>query len=218
MVTPMAKRGKGKAPRTKHWKKGRAEAMANSDLARLSREFYYWRYHEDNDDSPLKTHKVAIGQPNGFTDRKMEQLLEYEVQNHPLIWHCLTLTYCRDAWGKVYLSPGYAKTNDYVRIAYDSIEPLMKASLEESERNMNQKHVYARAVVVAPRSRENHDILALVKAQQENLKINDAVLAEIESFVNEQDNLYYQYDHVPARDLDEQLAHHFATVKEPSNV
>lgn len=213
----MAKRSKGKAPRVKHWKKNGPLSTATSDLSRLSRQFYYWRYHEDSNPDPLVTHKVSISRPNGFVDKKMERLLEYEVQNQPLVWHCLTLTYCRDAWGKVYLSPGYAKTNDYVRIAYDSIEPLMKASLEESERNMNQKHVYARAVVVAPRSRENHDILALVKAQQENLKINDAVLAEIETFVNEQDNLYYQYDHVPARDLDEQLAHHYATVKETNN-
>jgi hypothetical protein len=214
----MAKGKKSKAPRVKQWKKGNVLAAANNDLSRLSREFYYWRYHEDINDSSLKTHKVSVSRPSGFVDTKMEQLLEYEVQNQPLVWHCLTLTYCRDAWGKAYLSPGYAKTNTYVKVAYDSIEPLMKASLEESERNMNQKHVYARAVVVAPRSQDNHDILALVKAQQKNLKLTDQVLAEIETFVNEQDNLYYQYDHVPNLDLDERIAHHFATEKESSNV
>lgn len=200
----MAKRKKGKAPRVKAWKK--PHAQATSDLARLSKDFYYWRYHEDNDDSPLVTHKASVSKPNGFVDTKMEQLLEYEVQNQELIWHCLTITYCRDAWGKGYLSPGYAKTGDRIRLAYDSLEPVMRASLAESEKTMNQKLVYARAVVVSPRSPDNHDIMALVRAQKDNLHLTDHDIAEIQAFVEEQDSVYYETDYRPNLDLDEQIA------------
>lgn len=200
----MAKRKKGKAPRVKSWKK--PQVQANSDLMRLAKDFYYWRYHENSDDGPLVTHKVSVSRPGGFTDPKMEQLLEYEVQNQELIWHCLTITYCRDAWGKEYLSPGYAKTADRIRLAYDSLEPVMRASLEESEKTMNQKQVYARAVVVSPRSPDNHDIMALVRAQKENLRLTNHDIEQIQAFVEVQDNVYYEAEYRPNQDLDEQIA------------
>lgn len=201
----MAKRKKGKAPRTKSWKNS-PRATANSDLARLAKDFYYWRYHDDSSEEPLKTHKASVSKPGGFHNLKMEQLLEYEVQNQSLFWHCLTITYCRDQWGKGYLSPGYAKTNDRVMLAYDSLEPLMRASLEESELNMNTRHIYARAVLVSPRSPDNHDIVKLIKAQKENLRLTDSDLVEIEKFVEESEKVYYDTEHVPNLDLDEQIA------------
>lgn len=199
-----AKKSKGKAPRVKEWKNPRRRVR--DDVARLSRDFYYWRYSEDNDDTPMVTHKVSVSRPSGFPNPQDEQLMEYEVQNQPLYWHCVTLTYCRGHWGKEYLSPGYAKTTEPIVLAQDSLEPVMRASLHESERTMNQKHVYARAVVISPRSQDNHDILALVRAQKTNLKLTDRDLEEIRKFLDNQDNVVYECERMENLDLDEKIA------------
>lgn len=198
------KKPKGKAPRVKTWKNPRQKAQ--DDLARLSRDFYYWRYHEDEWESPVVTHKVTVGEPGGISNPQMEQLLEYEVQHQSLIWHCLTITYCRGQWDKEYLSPGYAKTNDRIQLAYDSLEPIMWASLKESEGTMNLKHVYARAVLISPRSQDNHDILKLVKAQKENLKLTDHDVDEIQKFLEDQTNVIYECDRIDNLDLDDKIA------------
>ena len=194
----MAKRSKGKKPRVKN--------RVNRDFERYARDFYYWRYHEDSDNSPLMTHKALVGKPYGHADKKIEQLMEYDVQHQDLIWHCLTITYCRDPWGREYLSPGYAKSTTRLKLANDSVEPIMQAALGMSEENLNQKHVYARGVVISPRSPENHDIMALAKAQREGLHLSLVDLENIDEVLNQQEYTYLECDRIDNLDLEEKIA------------
>lgn len=194
----MAKRSKGKKPRVKQ--------RVNVDFERYSRDFYYWRYHEDQDTSPLITHKALVGKPQGYADKKIETLLEHDVQHQSLIWHCLTITYCRDPWGREYLSPGYAKSTTRLKLAFDSIEPLLQAALDLSEENLNQKHVYARGVIISPRSQENHDIMALTRAQRNGLHLTTKDIERIDDVLNQQTYTYLECERLENLDLDERIA------------
>lgn len=93
-----------------------------------------------------------------------------------------------------------------MRLVEDSAEPVLKAALKESEQTLNQKHVYARGVLIAPRSPENHDLMRLVRAQRHNLHLKASDLERIQDFIESDDNVYYEGDYVPNFSVEERIA------------
>ena len=167
-------------------------------LQRLITPFFYWRYHEDDDVSPLVTHRSYRGPTTPVT---MDEI-EYQVQHTPFKWQCVTITYCRDSWGKEYRVFGFGETQTQMKVVEDPIEPLLTASLEHAESSVNPKHIYARGAVMAPKSRNCPDILPSIAKVRSGLHLTRADVQDIQDYLDTPAESYQ----AELKDTDTQLA------------
>lgn len=170
-------------------------------LHRYLKPFYYYRWHADNDDTPLVTHRGYRGliKPATFDE------IEFQVQYTLFYWHCVSITYCRDPWGKEYRLFGFGNTKAPIKVGKESIRPLLTATLEYAEDNANQKQIYARGMVMAPWSKEYPDLISVVKARQKELHLTADDLTGIANYLEEQVAIF-EYDKDEAEDTDRQIA------------
>ena len=150
-------------------------------LHRLILPFFYWRYHEDNDDSPLVTHQNYRGP---MIPKTMDEI-EYQVQNTSFIWQCVTITYCRDNWGKEYRQFGFGRTEHALKIVDEPIEALLSTTIHYAENTLNAKHIYARGVVLAPWSKHHKDLMPAVSKVRKGLHLTDEELNDIRDYLND---------------------------------
>lgn len=118
------------------------------EIARQVRHFVYWRQFFFDDEAPMKT-KVFIDTWNPM--HIDPRLVEHTLNHSDVRYHCITISYCRDPWGKQYKLFGYAATEDTLIVVEHSLAPLIKASRGYAEQNANLKHVIGHAVVITPR-------------------------------------------------------------------
>jgi len=170
-------------------------------LQRYLKQFYYYRWHSDQDDTPLVTHRGYRGLIKPAT---MDEI-EFQVHYTPFIWQCVSITYCRDQWGKEYRLFGFGNTSEPIRVGKQSLRPLLTAAIKHAEDNANSKHIYARGVVMAPWSKEFPDLISVVRARKKELFLTEDDVVGISDYLSEQ-AVVFEYDKEEADDIDRQIA------------
>lgn len=170
-------------------------------VTRLALQLYCYRYMEDGDPHEMETYYDF----RSFVPTHKRDHLHNVALNLRLHWHCVTITYCRNEFGKEYRLFGFAQTGQTIVAMREGIVPLMTAAMKDGESTANTKHIYARAMVVAPWSKGFNDLVPLVKAKQKFLKLHDKDIEEIAGYQKLKFETYV-YDPDEVLNIDQQIA------------
>lgn len=154
---------------------------------RMVESLYFTRVNEGNVQGPLKQHFRGLIPP---TDANAAL---FQLQRTACLWHCVSISYFQDNWGKKYRRWGFAKTTDHLKIIQQPLDPVLRAAQDEAERNMNIKHLYARSYIIAPWNKQHPDIFPLVKKHANELSLTEEDLEGIKDYLND-DFVTYEYD------------------------
>lgn len=178
-----------------------AQARMIQDIRRLTRKFAYWRWHRDDDDSPLVTNRVVMG----INPRKIPiDNIEHELQSLSMQYQVVTISYCKTQFGDEYRAFGFAQTSDPLRLVETDIKPLISAALYDAEKEINRNHLYARGMVLLPYIRSTRDIVAAARALKTELGLKDEDFIQIEGILD-QTPVYYEFEKEPNLDLDDRI-------------
>ena len=149
---------------------------------RFSSQLFVWRYWE--------THWWMMSEGfefRGLVPAKQQAAahnLALYARNH---WHVYSITYLRDANGKLYREFSYHRTQAQITGSHDGVSFLMKEAMNAGEANLNPKHIYGRAMVFAPWTKAYPSLVPILKRKKDQLRLTDedvAAMAEHEKEVS----------------------------------
>lgn len=154
---------------------------------RAAESLYYYRYNKIGEKGPLKQCF------RGLIQTSKAEAAEVQLANTPCFWHCVSISYFVDPWGKQYRRWGFAKTQEQLRIIKQPLDPLLLAAQQAAESDANSKQLVARSFILAPWNKRHNDIYPLVKKHAKDLDLTQEDLDGIKDYLDE-DFEIYEYD------------------------
>lgn len=162
------------------------------NASRIAKQVYIWRYAEDN--SPDLEEGYGF---RGVVKRMHQHQYHNLALALPMRWQAVAIIYLKDNWGKYYREFSFAITNQAFKGIGQGISPLINLIAERAEKQLNTKHIYARAVMFSPYSEEFSSLIPLLKREMDNLKLVESdieALAQEEAYTKTSLCLQEKYD------------------------
>lgn len=164
---------------------------------RAAESLYYYRLSKGEEVGTLyQDYRGPIGP-------KDVKAAEIQLAHTPCFWHCVSISYYEDPWGKKYRRWGFAKTVEQLKISKDPLDPLLSAAQQIAEDNANERQLVARGFILAPWNKCHPDLWPLVKKHAEELALTQGDLEGIKDYLEEEFETYVCETH--EEDLDNQL-------------
>lgn len=144
-------------------------------IRRLASQLYIYRY-EDGDTKMYE--KFGFRTP--FVKPEERDYLHDTAIALPLPWQCVSITYCEDDFGKKYRLFGFAMSRGSFIGESGGIVPLLEDAKNHAEETANAKHIYGRAMVIAPWSKHFPDLIPVIRSLKEPLKLYDSDIDAIQ--------------------------------------
>lgn len=154
---------------------------------RAAESLYYYRMNKGDVEGKLMQDYRGPIPPRDYN------AAEYQLAHTPCFWHCVSITYCKDYWGKPYRLWGFAKTQEQLKIIKDPLDPLLKSAQMVAEDKANEKHFVGRGFILAPWNKQHPDLFPLLKKHAKELELTQSDLDGIKDYLQDEATLM-EYD------------------------
>lgn len=181
---------------SKHRKK-----LTGSDFKRARRaaeSLYFLRLAKDGDEG------VLWQDYRGPIPPKDMRAAEIQLKYTPCFWHVVGIVYFRDPWGKEYRRWGFAKTNDTIKLADRTLEPVLSAALQIAEKDANTNQRVGQGFIIAPWNKRHPSLVPLIRKHKKDLQLTEEDILGIEDYL-ESGFETYEVEETPV-DVDEAIA------------
>lgn len=177
------------------------QALSGREVARQAKHFVYWRKGMlDSTEEPVTHTFVATVNRLNINP----ELVEYTLNNSDVFYQCLTITYCRDQWGKQYKLFGYARSLDTVILAEESVAPIIQAARGYAESNANSKHIIGHGMIMTPIFKHGVSIGDVAVKLRKQLDLDEKELKSLKECIDSEAAIC-EVDRREQSDIDEEL-------------
>ena len=175
------------------------------EIVRQLKHFVYWRKQYMHEQGEPKTH-TFINTLNYGNIRPVE--IEHALNLSDVRYQCLTITYCRDNWGKRYKLFGYSQSIDSARVVDESVAPIIQAARGHAEENANVKHIIGHAMIMTPLFSDGVKIGDVAVKLRKELELDDKELIQLRECIESEATTYEVARVTPSSKLDDELSYY----------